>query len=55
LSYIPGNSLGGASVLADLSIWHILILVAVITLLFGTSDTRDRQIESGGIQEFKPA
>jgi len=41
-------------VLADLSIWHILILVAVITLLFGTKRIPEFGKSIGkGIQEFK--
>jgi len=41
-------------VLADLSIWHILILVAVITLLFGTKRIPEIGKSIGkGIQEFK--
>jgi len=41
-------------VLADLSIWHILILVAVITLLFGTKRLPEIGKSIGkGIQEFK--
>ena len=40
--------------LADLSIWHILILVAVITLLFGTKRIPEIGKSIGkGIQEFK--
>ncbi len=40
--------------LADLSIWHILILVAVITLLFGTKRLPEIGKSIGkGIQEFK--
>jgi sec-independent protein translocase protein TatA len=41
-------------VLADLSIWHILILVAVITLMFGTKRIPEIGKSIGkGIQEFK--
>jgi sec-independent protein translocase protein TatA len=41
-------------VLADLSIWHILILVGVITLLFGTKRIPEIGKSIGkGIQEFK--
>jgi len=41
-------------VLADLSIWHILILVGVITLLFGTKRIPEIGRSIGkGIQEFK--
>jgi len=41
-------------VLADLSIWHILILVVVITLLFGTKRIPEIGKSIGkGIQEFK--
>ncbi|HEY3222081.1 MAG TPA: twin-arginine translocase TatA/TatE family subunit [Gemmatimonadales bacterium] len=40
--------------LADLSIWHILILVAVITLLFGTKRIPEIGASIGkGIQAFK--
>ena len=40
--------------LADLSIWHILILVVVITLLFGTKRIPEIGKSIGkGIQEFK--
>jgi len=40
--------------LADLSIWHILILVAVITLMFGTKRIPEIGASIGkGIQEFK--
>ena len=40
--------------LADLSIWHILILVAVVTLLFGTKRIPEIGKSIGkGIQEFK--
>lgn len=40
--------------LADLSIWHILILVAVITLMFGTKRIPEIGKSIGkGIQEFK--
>jgi len=41
-------------VLADLSIWHILILVAVITLMFGTKRIPEMGASIGkGIQAFK--
>jgi sec-independent protein translocase protein TatA len=41
-------------VLADLSIWHILILIAVITLVFGTKRIPEIGASIGkGIQEFK--
>jgi sec-independent protein translocase protein TatA len=40
--------------LADLSIWHILILVAVVTLLFGTKRIPEIGASIGkGIQAFK--
>ena len=40
--------------LADLSIWHILILVAVITLMFGTKRIPEIGASIGkGIQEFE--
>ena len=40
--------------LADLSIWHILILVAVITLMFGAKRIPEIGKSLGkGIQEFK--
>ena len=40
--------------LADLSIWHILILVAVITLMFGTKRIPEMGASIGkGIQAFK--
>jgi sec-independent protein translocase protein TatA len=41
-------------VLGDLSIWHILILVLIITLLFGTKRIPEIGASIGkGIQEFK--
>jgi len=41
-------------VLADLSIWHILILVAVITLMFGAKRIPGIGASIGkGIQAFK--
>jgi len=41
-------------VLADLSIWHILILVAVVTLMFGTKRIPEIGASLGkGIQAFK--
>src|SRR6266513_449414 len=41
-------------VLADLSIWHILILVAVVTLMFGTKRIPEIGASPGkGIQAFK--
>jgi len=41
-------------VLADLSIWHILILVAVVTLMFGTKRIPEIGASIGkGIQAFK--
>jgi len=41
-------------VFADLSIWHILILVAVITLIFGTKRIPEIGASIGkGIQSFK--
>jgi len=41
-------------VFADLSIWHILILVAVVTLLFGTKRIPEIGASIGkGIQAFK--
>ena len=44
----------GALVFADLSIWHILILVAVITLMFGTKRIPEIGASIGkGIQAFK--
>ena len=40
--------------LADLSIWHILILVAVVTLMFGTKRIPEIGASLGkGIQSFK--
>ena len=40
--------------LADLSIWHILILVAVVTLLFGAKRIPEIGASIGkGIQAFK--
>jgi sec-independent protein translocase protein TatA len=40
--------------LADLSIWHILILIAVVTLLFGTKRIPEIGASIGkGIQAFK--
>ena len=40
--------------LADLSIWHILILVAVITLMFGAKRIPEIGASIGkGIQAFK--
>lgn len=40
--------------LADLSIWHILILVVVIMLMFGTKRIPEIGASIGkGIQEFK--
>ncbi len=40
--------------LADLSIWHILILVAIITLMFGSKRIPEIGASLGkGIQEFK--
>jgi sec-independent protein translocase protein TatA len=40
--------------LADLSIWHILILVAVVTLMFGTKRIPEIGASLGkGIQAFK--
>ena len=40
--------------LADLSIWHILILVVVIMLMFGTKRIPEIGSSIGkGIQEFK--
>jgi sec-independent protein translocase protein TatA len=40
--------------LADLSIWHILILVAVVTLMFGTKRIPEIGASIGkGIQAFK--
>jgi sec-independent protein translocase protein TatA len=40
--------------LADLSIWHILILVAVVTLLFGSKRIPEIGASIGkGIQAFK--
>jgi sec-independent protein translocase protein TatA len=39
---------------ADLSIWHILILVAVVTLMFGTKRIPEIGASIGkGIQAFK--
>src|SRR2546425_9248213 len=44
----------GAPVFADLSIWHILILVAVVTLLFGAKRIPEIGASIGkGIQAFK--
>jgi sec-independent protein translocase protein TatA len=41
-------------VFSDLSIWHILILVLIITLLFGTKRIPEIGASIGkGIQEFK--
>jgi len=41
-------------VLADFSIWHILILVAVVTLMFGTKRIPEIGASIGkGIQAFK--
>jgi sec-independent protein translocase protein TatA len=41
-------------VFADLSIWHILILVAVVTLMFGTKRIPEIGASIGkGIQAFK--
>jgi len=41
-------------VLADLSIWHILLLVAIVTLLFGTKRIPEIGASIGkGIQSFK--
>jgi sec-independent protein translocase protein TatA len=41
-------------VLADLSIWHILLLVAIVTLLFGTKRIPEIGASIGkGIQAFK--
>jgi sec-independent protein translocase protein TatA len=53
--YIPTNpSSRRAAVLADLSIWHILILVAVVTLMFGTKRIPEIGASLGkGIQAFK--
>ena len=40
--------------LADLSIWHILLLIAIITLLFGTKRIPEIGASIGkGIQSFK--
>ena len=40
--------------LADLSIWHILILIAVVTLMFGTKRIPEIGASIGkGIQAFK--
>ncbi|HYX82300.1 MAG TPA: twin-arginine translocase TatA/TatE family subunit [Gemmatimonadales bacterium] len=40
--------------LADLSIWHILLLVAIVTLLFGTKRIPEIGASIGkGIQSFK--
>ena len=40
--------------LADLSIWHILILVLIVTLLFGSKRIPEIGASIGkGIQEFK--
>lgn len=40
--------------LADLSIWHILLLVAIVTLLFGTKRIPEIGASIGkGIQAFK--
>jgi sec-independent protein translocase protein TatA len=54
-SYIPSDLFAwSAAVLADLSIWHILILVAVITLMFGTKRIPEIGASIGkGIQAFK--
>ena len=42
------------NMLADLSIWHILILVAVVTLMFGTKRIPEIGASIGkGIQAFK--
>ena len=39
---------------ADLSIWHILLLVAIVTLLFGTKRIPEIGASIGkGIQSFK--
>ena len=39
---------------ADLSIWHILILIAIVTLLFGSKRIPEMGRSIGkGIQEFK--
>jgi sec-independent protein translocase protein TatA len=41
-------------VFADLSIWHILLLVAIVTLLFGTKRIPEIGSSIGkGIQAFK--
>jgi sec-independent protein translocase protein TatA len=41
-------------VFADLSIWHILLLVAIVTLLFGTKRIPEIGASIGkGIQSFK--
>jgi sec-independent protein translocase protein TatA len=41
-------------VLADLSIWHILILIAVVTLMFGAKRIPEIGASIGkGIQAFK--
>jgi len=41
-------------VLADLSIWHILILVVVVTLMFGAKRIPEMGASIGkGIQAFK--
>ena len=40
--------------LADLSIWHILILIAVVTLMFGSKRIPEIGASIGkGIKEFK--
>ena len=40
--------------LADLSIWHILLLIAIVTLLFGTKRIPEIGASIGkGIQSFK--
>ena len=42
------------NMLADLSIWHVLILVAVVTLMFGTKRIPEIGASIGkGIQAFK--
>ena len=39
---------------ADLSIWHILLLIAIVTLLFGTKRIPEIGASIGkGIQSFK--
>jgi sec-independent protein translocase protein TatA len=41
-------------VFADLSIWHILLLIAIVTLLFGTKRIPEIGASIGkGIQSFK--